>query len=141
MKKAVLCALLAAPFILGACSFNATLMARDSGHVYHGELDGNGMGAGTMTVDLGGTVYQGPAVRVASNDTFGFASTYGFNNHAGSATSFGSFFAEGDKTVKALMSSPDGRGLRCDIVGRSHGGGGICVDDGGKVYDVVLVRK
>lgn len=94
-----------------------------------------------MTVDIAGTTYTGPAVRVASNDTFGFATSYGFNNHGGAATALGTSYTEGDKAVKALMSSADGHGLRCDLVGRLSGGGGICVDDVGKVYDVLLVRK
>ncbi|NIF51433.1 hypothetical protein [Burkholderia sp. Ax-1724] len=126
---------------LTACSFNATLMSRDSGRTYTGELVGNGMGVGTMSVTIDSATYSGPAARVGSNDTFGFASAYGFNNHGGSASSFASSYSSGDKFVKALLSSADGHGLRCDLRGQGHSGGGICVDDAGKVYDVVLVQK
>ncbi|MCA8326100.1 hypothetical protein [Burkholderia cepacia] len=141
MNKAMTGCLLAGAFLLSACSMNATLMSRDSGRTYTGELNGNGMGSGTMTVTIDGTTFTGPAVRVASNDTFGLASAYGFNNRGGSATALATSFSEGDKRAKALLSSADGHGLRCDLVGRDGTGGGICVDDAQKVYDVVLVRK
>jgi hypothetical protein len=127
--------------LVAGCSFNATLMSRDSGRTYTGSLDGNGMGTGTMTVAINGTTYTGPAARVGSNDTFGFASAYGFNNHGGTAAAFENSYSSGDKFVKALLSSSDGHGLRCDLRGQGSSGGGICVDDSGKVYDVVLVRK
>jgi hypothetical protein len=137
------CAVVA--LLVAGCSFNATfnaaLMSRDSGRTYTGSLDGNGMGTGTMMVSINGTTYSGPAVRVGSNDTFGFASAYGFNNHGGTATAFGSSYSVGDKFVKALLSSSSGQGLRCDLSGRGSSGGGICVDDSGKVYDVILARK
>ncbi len=87
-------------------------------------------------------VIRGPGYgRVGSNDTFGFASAYGFNSHGGTATAFGNSYSIGDKFVKALLSSSDGHGLRCDLRGQGASSGGICVDDGGKVYDVILVRK
>jgi hypothetical protein len=125
---------------LSACTFDATLMARDSGRTYKGELSGGAAGSGTMTVTIDGTTYSGPAARVASNDTFGFASAYGWNSHGGTSTALGTSYTAGDVTVKALLSSPDGRGLRCDLVGRYPTGGGICVDDDKHVYDVILVR-
>lgn len=130
-----------AVLLVAGCSLNATLMSRDSGHIYTGSLDGNGMGTGTMTVAIDSTTYTGPAVRVGSNDTFGFASAYGFNNHGGTATAFANSYSIGDKFVKALLSSSNGRGLRCDLRGQGGIGGGICVDDGGRVYDVILARK
>lgn len=142
MKKSLFMAAIAAAVLCG-CSFNATLMARDSGKTYSGRLtaSGMGMGTGTMTVNIDGVTYQGPAVRVASNDTFGFASAYGANSHGSTANAFGTSFASGDQTVKAIMSSSDGHGLRCDIVGRNRSAGGICMDDASKIYDVVLVRE
>jgi hypothetical protein len=130
-----------AALLVAGCSFNATLMSRDSGRTYNGSLDGNGMGTGTMTVAINGTTYTGPAVRVGSNDTFGFSSAYGFNNHGGTTTALGNSYSIGDKFVKALLSSSGGQGLRCDLRGGGSSGGGICVDDSGKVYDVILVRK
>lgn len=127
--------------LLSGCSFNATLMARDSGRTYSGTLHGNGFGSGTMEVTIGDTTYSGPAVRVGSNESLGLITTYGSNNHGTTASSFGTAYASGDVMVKALLSSPSGRGLRCDLRGRSRTAGGICIDDEQKVYDVVLVRN
>jgi hypothetical protein len=129
-----------AALLVAGCSYTATLMSRDSGRTYTGSLEGKGM-TGTMTVAINDTTYTGPAVRVGSNDTFGFASAYSFNSHGGAATAFGNSYSVGDRFIKALLSSSDGHGLRCDLRGRGSSGGGICVDDGGKVYDVILVRK
>jgi hypothetical protein len=43
--------------------------------------------------------------------------------------------------VKALLSSPDNRGLRCDLTGDGMGHlGGICVDDDKRIYDVLAHR-
>ncbi|SDH82207.1 hypothetical protein SAMN05216466_113210 [Paraburkholderia phenazinium] len=140
MKPTNLLCMLSASLLLSSCAYQATLMPRDSGKVYTGILEGNGMGSGTMTVMIDSRKYQGPVARVSSNETFGFASAYGTGPH-GTSTGFGTAYTEGDATAKALMSSEDGHGLRCDLVGRGGTGGGICVDDGGRVYDVVLIRK
>lgn len=133
--KTILAVLAAA--MLSGCAWNMTLMPRDSGKVYTGQMTGNGMGSGQVTVNIDGVTCSGPAQRVASNDTFGFMNTYGRSSRGGSMTATSTYFAEGDKVVKALMSCGNGRGLRCELVGRSSGGGGICVDDTGRVYDVI----
>ena len=126
--------------LLSSCAYQITLMPRDSGKTYSGTMEGSG-GSGTATITIGSTTYTGPAVRVASNDTFGFASVYGSNSRGTSASAYGTSYSAGDKYVKAILSSPDGRGLRCDFVGRGRTGGGICVDDNKTVYDVVIVMK
>jgi hypothetical protein len=94
-----------------------------------------------MTVAINGMTYTGPAARVGSNDTFGLASAYGFNNHGGIAAAFENSYSSSDKFVKALLSSSDGHGLRRKLRGQGPSGGGIRVDDSGKIYDVILVRK
>lgn len=127
--------------LLASCAWQMTLMPRDSGRTYSGVMTGDGMGSGTMTVTIEDIPYTGPAVRVGSNDTFGFSSAYATNNRGSSASAFGTSYAVGDRFVKAILSAPTGRGLRCDLVGRGRTGGGICVDDNGKIYDVVLVSQ
>ena len=140
MTKALFNAFLVAALLAG-CAWQMSLMPRDSGKVYSGSVSGNGMGSGTATVTIEGVTFTGPAVRTASNDSFGFANTYGSNSRGTFARSTSTMFIEGDKYVKAMLSSSDGKGLRCDLVGRAHGGGGICVDDTGRVYDVVFVAR
>jgi len=55
-----------------------------------------------------------------------------------SAVGFGQTFG-GTVAVKAILSSPDNHGLRCDMQGDGQGhGGGICVDDQGAVFDVLI---
>jgi hypothetical protein len=126
---------------LGPKSFQMTLMARDSGKTYSGILTGNGNGTGSMTATIGEFSYSGPAVRVASNDTSGISSAMTTDNRGIATYSSGSFSASGDKFVKAILSAPNGHGLRCELVGRPHGGGGVCVDDNSKVYDIVFVPQ
>lgn len=137
--RATACAIVASG-LLASCSFNATLMARDSGKTYSGELSGNGMGSGTMTVALNDTVYAGPVVRVGSNDSVGISNAFVTGPH-GTFSAVGTSVSDGDRFAKALLSSPDGRGLRCELRGSLSGGGGVCVDDSNKVYDVLLSRK
>lgn len=131
---------IAASAALCSCAFNATLMARDSGKTYSGEMSGNGMGSGAMTVVINDTVFTGPVVRVGSNDSVGISNTFVTGRH-GTFSAVGTSFSAGDKFAKALLSSPDGHGLRCDLRGRLSGGGGVCVDDNDRVYDVILTRK
>lgn len=137
--RATVCAM-AASALLAACSFNATLMARDSGKTFSGELSGHGMGSGTMTVVINDTVFTGPVVRVGSSDSVGISNAFIAGRH-GTFSAVGTSFSQGDKFAKALLSSPDGRGLRCELRGRLSGGGGVCVDDNNRVYDVLLSRK
>ena len=94
-----------------------------------------------MTVRLGENTCTGPAARVASNQSFGFANTYGSNSRGMSSNAFTTVTTTGDSTVKAILSCTNGSGLRCDITGRDSTAGGICLDDMGKVYDVLAIRK
>jgi hypothetical protein len=129
--------------LLTACggTMNLTMMPRDSGTAYVGELQGDGSGSGSMSVTIGDTTCKGPAARVASNQSFGFANSVGFNNRGTVANSFGTVATTGDSVVKAILSCSNGKGLRCDLSGRDMNGGGICVDDTGRVFDVVVTRK
>jgi hypothetical protein len=93
------------------------------------------MSSGTMTIEIDGHTYSGPMFRTASNDTFGFFQAYGGTRSVfGMSQSFG-----GNVAVKAILSSSDDHGLRCDMTGDGRGhGGGICLDDQGRVFDVLV---
>lgn len=130
---------IAASLFLTACTGQVVLMPRDSGKTYSGVMKSNGMGSGTISVTIDGAVFSGPIVRVGSNETFGFASAYEATNKGGTSAGFGTFASEGDRFAKAILSDGNGHGLRCDMRGQSHGGGGICVDDNGKVYDILVI--
>jgi hypothetical protein len=127
---------------LGGCAggsrWQVQMMPRDSGTVYSGVGQGDGSGGGSVAITIEGRTYTGPVVRTAANESFGFFQAYGSRgvNAIGGSQSFG-----GTVYVKGILSSPDNRGLRCDLTGDGHGHlGGICVDDKGRVYDVVASR-
>lgn len=141
MKLRIILVLLA--YLLAGCSttMNVTLMQRDSGNVHRGFLNGDGSGSGSMSVDFGERNCSGPAARASSNETFEVASVYGTTNRGNNVSGTATSFKAGDTTVKALLSCSDGKGLRCELTGRNLSGTGICVDDSGKVFDVVVTRK
>lgn len=130
-------------FILAGCSStkSLTLMPRDSGKTYAGSMVTTGNGVGTVSIVIDQVTYSGPIVKVGSNETFGFATAYGYNNRRATANSFGTSFSDGDQFGKAILSSTNGKGLRCDLSGRYSSGGGICVDDEKHVYDVIFVAQ
>ena len=123
--------------LLAGCSGTIQVMPRDSGKVYSGTVQGSATGAGTITIDIDGQTYTGPVVRTGSNDSFGFMQQYGKRGmtSAGTMASVGS-----TATVKAILSSPARRGLRCEFTSDGSGGGGVCVDDQGRVLDAIVSR-
>lgn len=135
MKKTVF--MLAAALALSGCAGvgYVQIMPRDSGKVYSGTVQGSG-GRGTMTIDIDGQTYTGPVVRTGSDDSFGFVQQYGKGGMStGTVGSFG-----GTDTVKAILSSPTGRGLRCEFTSTGSSGGGVCVNDLGRVFDAIVGR-
>jgi hypothetical protein len=132
----VLCAFSLLSTLVG-CSGMIQLMPRDSGKVYSGTVQGSVTGAGTITIDIDGQTYTGPVVRTGSNDSFGFIQQYGKRGimSTGTMANFG-----GTATIKAILSSPAGRGLRCEFTSDGSGGGGVCVDDLGRVLDAIVSR-
>jgi hypothetical protein len=130
-------ALVSLPVLLAGCSGFVQMMPRDSGKVYSGTVQGSATGAGTMTISIDGEQFTGPVVRTGSNDSFGFIQQYGGKAgfSSGSVVSIG-----GTATVKAILSSQNGRGLRCEFTSDGSGGGGVCVDDSGRVLDAVVGR-
>lgn len=123
--------------LLAGCSGTIQVMPRDSGKVYSGTVQGGATGAGAITIDIDGQTYTGTVVRTSSGDSFGFMQQYGKRGmvSTGTMASVG-----GTATVKAILSSPAGRGLRCEFTSDGSGGGGICVDDQGRVLDAIVSR-
>lgn len=90
-----------------------------------------------MSIVVDGEQFSGPVVRTGSNDSFGFLQQYGQK----SGSTLGTFTTVGGTaSVKAILSSPSGRGLRCEFTSDGSGGGGICVDDQGRVHDAIVGR-
>ncbi len=133
MKKRVLAALTA--IAISGCAYQMQLMPRDSGTIYSGHVQSNGMGSGTLDVQLDGRACRGNFVTATNGDSFGFFQMYGGRD----GSSFGSYQSYGSSTYKALLSCSDGTGLRCDVQGSdmTSTGAGICVDSNGRVFDMM----
>jgi len=128
---------LALTALLTGCAGYVQMMPRDSGKVYSGTVQGSATGAGTMTIAIDGEQFSGPIVRTGSSDSFGFIQQYGTKTGITTGTIVG---AGGTATVKAMLSSPAGHGLRCEFTSDGSSGGGICVDDKGRVLDAIVGR-
>jgi hypothetical protein len=133
---AVVCAL-GLTFLASGCVVHRQIqmIPRDSGKVYSGTLEGR-LGAGKMTVTIDGRQFTGPVVTTQSNESFGYFQTFGRN---GSTAGF--IQAGGGGILKAVLTSSDEHGLRCDLVGDGSGhGSAICVDDNKRVYDGIVSK-
>lgn len=114
------------------------LMGRDSGTQYGGLVQSDGQGTTILSVTIEGINYSGPMIRTSSADSFGFIETHSIGGRR-SLPQFGTIHAYGDSTTyKALLNSPDGKGLRCDLASSSGTqGGGVCVDDQSRLFDLI----
>ncbi|QDX81852.1 hypothetical protein B9N43_11675 [Denitratisoma sp. DHT3] len=130
---------LALAALLAGCASQSQvqLMGRDSGKIYGGLVQSDGYGASILSVTIEGVGYSGPMIRTASSDSYGFIETYSYGRRH---SQFGAIQSYGDSTAyKALLTSPDGKGLRCDLSSGGGGqGGGVCVDDQSRSYDLVF---
>lgn len=131
----------AAVAVLSGCAYNVTLIPRDTGKVSTGEILSRGIGAGTLTITIDDDTCTGTIAKVASSESFGFATTYGASRYGGAARAFTTFVQPGDESLKAIMSCASGKAVRCDITGRKGGGGGVCLDNSGIVYDALVAKK
>ena len=123
--------------LLAGCSGMIQLMPRDSGKVYSGTVQDSFTGTGVIAITIDGEQYTGPIVRTSSSDSAGLLQQYGKRSGA----SFGSMASiGGTATLKGLLSSPNGRGLRCEFSSDGNGGGGICIDDLARVFDAIVSR-
>lgn len=127
---------LAALVSLAGCAAQVQMMPRDSGKVYSGTVQGNGM-SGTMSITIDGETYTGPIVRTTASESFGLVQQFGRNGASSLATVVSS---SGTANVKGILSSANGRGLRCEFTSTGGSGGGICLDDKSRVYDAVVSR-
>lgn len=118
--------------VMQGCAYKIQLMPRDAGTIYTGSVQSDGMGSGTLSVQLDGKSCSGSFAKAGSSDSFGFFQAYGRRGSSfGSVQSYGASAA-----YKALMTCTDGSGLRCDVEGGSTGAG-ICVDSNGRVFDMI----
>ena len=125
-----------------ASTYQLTLMPRDSGKTYSGTMDSFTRGEGRISVTIEGRAYNGTWVESAPAYTTGWVSGgvgYGHRGWGGYGIG-GSYSIDnpGGGQAKALLTSSDGAGLRCDLQGTRGSGGGVCRDDKGREYDVQI---
>lgn len=120
MKKLLLIALLP----LAGCSGSLRLI--EEGKVYPGTWDGR---TKTMEATINGVKYAGPFY---VNDTPVVATGWAGTK---AVTTVG---VAGNDSVTALLSSPDGKVIRCAFRASSGRGQGQCSDNTGKVYDLII---
>lgn len=131
---------LAAALALSGCAttWDLALMPRDSGKVYRGTAQDNGTGEGPITITLEDRTYTGTWVQVVPDHTRGYvAGSFGYGRRGGWGLG-GTVLMDNPAggVAKALLTAPDGTGLRCDLQNGQGFGGGLCRDDRGRDYDV-----
>lgn len=124
--------------LISGCALTGqmTIMPRDGGKVYTGIVHADGFGGGTITMTIEGRTYTGPFARTATADSFGFFQTYG----RGQPSTLITQTSGGHNVGKAILSSPDNHGMRCEIEGDGMGhGSAICLDDQKHLYDAIVL--
>jgi hypothetical protein len=130
-------ALIAALALAGcATTYDLTVMPQDSGKLYSGTAEENANGEGRISITLDKT-YTGTWVETQAAQTTGYVSG-GFGFRRGGMGSFITVDNPLGGEAKALLTAPDGSGLRCDFKAGQGRGGGVCRDDKGRLYDVQI---
>jgi hypothetical protein len=137
--------LIAAAALAGCATvtnYQLTAMPRDSGKLYTGTAQDNGSTEGPITITLDDKTYTGSWVLTRPGQTQGYVGgSYapgwgGWRGGAWAGSGFVSMDNPEGAASKALLTAPDGSGLRCDFKSGQGSGGGECRDDKGRIYDV-----
>jgi hypothetical protein len=130
--------------LLAGCSttYSLTLMPRTSGELYYGEAVSTAGGDAQVWVIIGERSYQGNWVVATPPPTTGVLIGGMFGSRRSGVGTTVAIDQSAGAEAKALLSSADGAGLRCDLRGVHTGSGsGTCQDDKGLVYDVQIRSK
>lgn len=123
-----------------ASTYQLTLMPRDSGKLYYGTADEISASEGRIAIEIEGKTYAGTWVQTAPDRATGYVSGgWGWRRGFGGGAIVSLDNPRGGE-AKALLTAPDGAGLRCELRGAQgrSGGGGVCRDDRGRDYDVQM---
>ena len=131
---------LAAALVLAGCAttYQLSLMPQDRGVIYHGVAEDRGGGEGPVSVTIEGKTYAGTWVQATpSHSTTWVSGGWGWWGwHHGGMGALVSMDNPQGAESKALLTAPDGSGLRCDFRIDRGMGSGMCRDDRGRTYDV-----
>ena len=141
MRHAALFALAALAGCATVTNYQLTAMPRDSGKLYTGTAQDTGGTEGPISITIGDKTYTGTWVQTRAATTSGYVSGgYGSGPYWHGGGWYGGGFVSMDNpaggAAKALLTAPDGSGLRCDFKSGQGAGGGECRDDKGGTYDV-----
>ncbi len=142
MRKTLL-PIAAAALVLAGCAttYQLAVMPHDKGIVYNGVAEDRGAGEGPISITIEARTYTGTWVQSAPERTTGYVSGgFGWGRGwrwGGLGTTVTMDNPQGG-AAKALLSAPDGAGLRCDFQTSGGRGAGFCRDDQGRGYDVQL---
>jgi hypothetical protein len=130
----------AAALALAGCAttYQLSLMPRDRGVIYTGMAEDRGGGEGPISITIDAKAYNGTWVQSTSDRTYGFVSGGWGWRHGGALGAMVSVDNPQGAESKALLTAPDGSGLRCDLRTGYGRGDGICRDDQGRSYDVQI---
>ena len=141
MRYTPLLALAALAGCATVTNYQLTAMPRDSGKLYSGTAQDNGSTEGPISITLDDKTYTGSWVQTRPGQTQGYVSggygaAPGWHGGGWAAGGFISMDNPQGAASKALLTAPDGSGLRCDFKSGQGSGGGECRDDKGRIYDV-----
>lgn len=121
----------AASLLVGcAIPLEARMMPRDSGNVFIGKVVANGINSATMEITVNGENYTGLWVSASAADSSQLILKHGSEKYKITQTGTG--------INKGIFTSSSGKGLRCESTATGMGGAGICLDDSGRVYDILV---
>ena len=97
----------------------------------------------TVTINLNGKVYSGTYAydgrKVATLQIYNNATAYaGAKSASASGGSFGTAYVPGSGNGRVLAIAADGDAIRCEFQYSSGSGIGICRDNSGKDYDLLI---
>jgi len=127
--------------LLGGCatSYELSLMPHDRGVIYHGVAEDRGAGEGPISITIENRTYAGTWVQSTPSRSSAWVGggwgSWGWHGAAGGLVSMDN---PAGVESKALLTAPDGSGLRCDLRTDQGTGAGMCRDDQGRTYDVQL---
>ena len=139
--------ILVAALALAGCAstYQLTVMPRDSGKLYSGIAEDAGSGGeGRISITIEDKTYNGTWVETQPAQATGYVTGgvgwgWGWRGRGAMGTFVTIDNPQGSES-KALLTAPDGSGLRCDFKSGQGRGGGVCLDDKGRAYDVQVRR-
>ena len=124
-----------------ATTYHLSVMPRDSGKMDEGVATDTGNGEGPISITIEGKTFNGTWVQTVPDRTYGYVTGglgFGRRGWGGLGGGFITMDNPNGGAAKALLNSPDGSGLRCDLQSGTGRGGGVCTDDRGRMYDVQI---